>query len=79
MAKPSANRPGKGKPPVAEEAPVVANNVKKLESGDLKPLNFKVPPEFHTEFKTFASMHGMKMVELLEHAFELYKRQKGSF
>lgn len=41
----------------------------------LAPLNFKVPREFRREFKTFASQHDMKMVELLHEGFRLVKER----
>jgi hypothetical protein len=41
----------------------------------LAPLNFKVSKEFRREFKTFASQHDMKMVELLQEGFRLAKVQ----
>jgi hypothetical protein len=39
----------------------------------LAPLNFKVTKAFRREFKTYASQHDMKMVELLHEAFRLVK------
>ena len=44
----------------------------------LTPLNFKVPHEFHREFKTFAAQHGKKMVEVLQEAFASLKDKYGS-
>lgn len=38
------------------------------------PLNFKVPVEFHREFKSYAAQHGMSMVELLQEGFRLIKK-----
>jgi hypothetical protein len=43
------------------------------EPATLAPLNFKVPKAFRREFKTFASQHDMKMVELLHEGFRLVK------
>jgi hypothetical protein len=40
---------------------------------ELAPLNFKVTKAFRREFKTYASQHDMKMVELLQEAFRLVK------
>ena len=34
-----------------------------------KHLNFKVSPEFHREFKTFAASHDISMTVLLINAF----------
>ena len=44
----------------------------------LTPLNFKVPHEFHRDFKTFAAQHSKKMVEVLQEAFALLKEKYGS-
>lgn len=41
----------------------------------LKDLNFKVPEEFHYEFKMFAVTHRMSNVELLRKAFVAIKRE----
>ena len=48
------------------------------ESPSLTPLNFKVPQEFHRDFKTFAASHSKKMVEVLQEAFALLKEKHGS-
>jgi len=47
------------------------------ESAVLTPLNFKVPHEFHRDFKTFAAQHSKKMVEVLQEAFALLKEKYG--
>jgi hypothetical protein len=49
----------------------------KAEVTVLTPLNFKVPPEFHRDFKTFAAQHCKKMVEVLQEAFALLKEANG--
>lgn len=78
MAKPSAKKPTKGIPPTtATAAPVVGNNTMKPEAGELVPLNFKTDPEFRKEFKSFAVMHDMSMVDLLKESFAFYKQHKG--
>jgi hypothetical protein len=69
---PTANGKGDAPPPMA-----VVHNLKKPQSGDLKPLNFKVDPEFHREFKSYAASHGVSMVELLREGFELIKEHRG--
>jgi hypothetical protein len=43
----------------------------------LTPLNFKVPAEFHRDFKTFAAQNSKKMVEVLQEAFALLKESNG--
>jgi uncharacterized protein YggE len=72
----TANANGKG---AAPRAVAVVHNLKKPESGDLKPLNFKVDPEFHRQFKSYAASHGISMVELLREGFELVKEHRGGF
>ena len=67
-------RRGKGEPP-----PPLAtlDNLARAESVRLKPLNFKVPADFHREFKTFAAMNGMSMLSVLTESFRLYREHKG--
>ena len=60
----------KGMPP-PEQKP--SNNLTKAASGSSVLMNFRVSPEFHREFKTYAAMHDISMVELLERCFEHYK------
>jgi hypothetical protein len=60
----------KGPPPTLFET---LGNLDK-QSGT-KGLSFRVPPEFHREFKAFASQHGIQMLELLKKGFELTKRE----
>jgi hypothetical protein len=38
-----------------------------------KTISFKVPPEFHREFKTWASSHGVSMLYMLAEGFRLLK------
>lgn len=68
----TANGKGEAPRPIA-----VVHNLKKPQSGDLKPLNFKVDPEFHREFKSYAASHGVSMVELLREGFDLVKEHRG--
>ncbi len=68
----SANVKGEAPPAAA-----VIHNLKKPQSGDLKPLNFKVEPEFHRAFKAYAASHGISMVELLREGFDLVKQHRG--
>jgi hypothetical protein len=37
------------------------------------PLNFKVPPDFRREFKTYAAQHNKKLNQLLYEAFAALK------
>ena len=40
---------------------------------DLKPMNFKVPPEFRREYKQFALDNDLKLVEVLKESFKAFK------
>jgi hypothetical protein len=76
MAKVPPPKSKKGEPPKPQQ--IVANNLDKTDLADLKPLNFKVPAEFHREFKTYAASHGTSMLELLRDGFALLKKQRGT-
>jgi hypothetical protein len=67
-------RTTKGAPPALNET---LDNLDRAEAADLKPLNFKVPAEFHREFKAHAAIHGVSMVDLLKEGFDLVKARKG--
>jgi hypothetical protein len=67
-------RRGKGEPPPQLAA---LDNLARGEAVRLKPLNFKVPADFHREFKTFAAMNGMSMLSVLTESFRLYREHKG--
>lgn len=56
----------------------VVHNLKKPQTGELKPLNFKVDPEFHREFKLYAASQGISMLELLREGFDLVKQHRGA-
>ena len=71
---PPPQRRGKGEPPPQAAA---LDNLVRGESVRLKPLNFKVPADFHREFKTFAAMNGMSMLTVLVESFRLYREHKG--
>jgi hypothetical protein len=75
----SRTRPSKtvGEAPLARRVGIAQRGVKP-DTVALTPLNFKVPREFHREFKTFAAQHSKKMVEVLQEAFELLKRANGA-
>lgn len=55
----------------------VLDNLERNQTGTSKPLNFRVPEDFHREFKLYATAQGVSMVELLYEGFELVKRHKG--
>jgi hypothetical protein len=68
----------KGAPPSLETpSPVVGNNTSKPEAGETVSLNFRVRPEMRREFKAFAAEHEMRMIEVLEDMWEVYKKTKG--
>jgi hypothetical protein len=69
MAK--ASQPGKRQKSVSPAATMVHR--KDSESATLAPLNFKVTKAFRREFKTYASQHDMKMIEVLHEGFRLVK------
>jgi len=46
-------------------------------TADLKPLNFKVSPDFQRRFKTLALEHDLKMNGLLFAAIEAFEKQHG--
>ena len=72
ISKPSStNR--KGTPPPDFEA---SANLTRTPDLDLKPLNFKVKAEFKREFKTYATVNDMSMVQLLQECFEYYKNSR---
>ena len=70
-AKPPRKR--KGSPPKAEQPQ--KNNLEKLATNEIVGLNFKVPPEFKKEYRTYAAEKDMKMIEILMKSFDLYKEQ----
>ena len=53
------------------------SNLNKPEPATLTPMNFRVPEEFHREFKLYAVQHGISMVDLLQESFRLLKEQRG--
>lgn len=71
---PAPKRSGKGAPPPVTQT---IGNVGKPEPSALTALNFKVPAEFHREFKTYAARQGISMLELLQEGFRLVKQQRG--
>lgn len=64
----------RAKPPKRGASPVKTAKPAKVAK---KPLNFKVPADFRREFKTYASTHDLKLNQLLELAFESYRKQRG--
>jgi len=66
---------GKGTPPGSEK---IVGNTESPDPTSMQPLNFRVPVEFHREFKAYAAVRGMKMTELLRKSFDAYKERHGS-
>ncbi len=42
----------------------------------LSPMHFRVPTQFHREFKTYAALEGMSMVDLLQESFHYFKQHR---
>ena len=58
-------------------APVITfKTVDNRELPVLTPMNFKVPADFHREFKLYAVQHGISMVDLLQESFRLLKDKR---
>ena len=55
--------------------PVSMSNEKQTEIRDIKLIQFQVSPEVHREFKTYAAMNGMTMLELFNKAYQFYKEK----
>ena len=75
MAKvPPPLKSAKGIPPL----PVITlANLDRPEPTTLTPMNFKVPEEFHREFKLYALQHDTTMLDLLQEAFYGLKDKRG--
>lgn len=76
MAKvpPPSKQSRKGPPPAVN---LTVGNLGKPDPGALKPLNFKVPAEFHREFKIYASQQGISMLDLLQEGFRAVRERRG--
>lgn len=57
------DKPAEKPKPKAKAKPVPA--ITAADTGELKPLNFKVPPEFKRRFKMYALERDTTMVEIL--------------
>ena len=71
---PPTKRSRKGLPPAVE---MTVGNLEKTEPGSLKPLNFKVPADFHRDFKVYASQQGISMLDLLQEGFKVLREHRG--
>jgi hypothetical protein len=70
LSEPPTRTESRGRPLPADE-PVVASHV------ELRPLSFKVPPDFDDAFRELAFRRRMKLNELLFAAFEAYREKSG--
>ena len=68
-----AKAPVKGKPLKQGSELSVLTFTNHDELHALTPMNFKVPLQFHREFKIYAAQHDMSMVDLLQESFRLMK------
>lgn len=69
VAKPKLEKPvAQRSAPAATQAP---------EHAETKPIQFKVTPEFHREFKAYAAERGVKMNTLFETMYRFYREHKG--
>ncbi|MCZ2152951.1 MAG: hypothetical protein LC114_03450 [Bryobacterales bacterium] len=66
----------KAKSVKAEAVPSVLTFANPRADDELTPLNFRVPAQFHREFKLFAVQHDISMVELLQRSFQLMKGRR---
>ena len=75
MAKaPPAKNSAKG---AKQPAPNILSALANTEPSALTPMNFRVPEEFHREFKLYAVQHGISMVDLLQESFRVLKEKRG--
>ena len=71
---PKAVKSRKGVPPVMTQT---VGNLDKPEPTTTVNMNFKVPPDFRREFKTYAAQSGISMLDLLQEGFRLIKAHRG--
>jgi hypothetical protein len=71
---PKAAKSRKGAPPAMLHT---VGNLEKPEPTTMVNMNFKVPPDFRREFKTYAAQQGISMLDLLQEGFRLLKAQRG--
>lgn len=60
--------------PITQKTLQDEESVKKIKKESC--LNFKVTPELKKEFKVFAALQGMSMVDLLKEGFALSKESR---
>jgi hypothetical protein len=64
----------KGEPPTRDET---RRNLSKPQPAKIVALNFRVPAEFKKEFKIASATNGITQSELLQQAFEEWKKRHG--
>ena len=71
--------PPRRKPEKARVEPSVISipGLEKQRTAELTPMNFKVSSQFHREFKLYAVQNGISMVDLLQEAFAVLRKQRG--
>lgn len=74
---PSSKAKGKPRLQVAPPAPAETPDNLSKPTEDTLDLNFKVPADFHREFKVTATLRGMKMKDLLIASFNAWKEKHG--
>lgn len=60
------------------KAPENAEQQSRVKAERTEPLNFKVAPKFKKAFRQAALDDGLKLVELLEVCFELYRKKEST-
>jgi len=70
--------PSRRKPVKADVQPSVISlpGLDKQGTAGLTPMHFRVPAQFHREFKVFAAQQGMSMVDLLQQSFHAFKQKR---
>lgn len=64
----------KGEPPAREET---RKNLSKPDPSEVVPFNFRVPAGFKRDFKIACADYNLKQSELLQQAFEEWKKRHG--
>jgi len=67
--------PKREAPPPLEETP---RNLEKVSPLETETLNFKVTADFKRDFKGYAAVRGITMIDLLKEGYRLYKERYGS-
>jgi hypothetical protein len=65
--------PARGKPVKSGNEGSVIKLASPDDSEATTTMNFRVPVQFHYEFKLYAAQHNMSMLEVLQESFRLMK------